>query len=83
MLAERAEHPVVIGDDNAVGRLVERHGLGRTADPTDPAALREAILSIAADQGAPARYEESLRRSAEERHGDRFAGEVRGAFGLR
>jgi hypothetical protein len=81
--ASAARTPVVIGNDNAVGRLVERHGLGRTADPTDPAALREAILSLAADEGAPARYEESLRRYAEELHGDRFAGEVRDAFGLR
>jgi len=80
--AAAARTPVVIGNDNAVGRLVERHGLGRTADPADPAALREAILSIAADPGSTARYEEDLRRYAEDLHGDRFAGEVREALGL-
>lgn len=81
--ASAARTPVVVGNDNAVGRLVERHGLGRTADPTDPAALREAILSLAGGEDAPALYEESLRRYAEELHGDRFAGEAREAFGLR
>ncbi|HEX6754033.1 MAG TPA: glycosyltransferase [Solirubrobacterales bacterium] len=80
--AAAARTPVAVGNDNAVGRLVERHGLGRTADPTDPTALREAILSIAADPGATARYEEDLRRYAEELHGDRFAAEVREALGL-
>jgi glycosyltransferase involved in cell wall biosynthesis len=81
--ASAARTPVVVGNDNAVGRLVERHDLGRTADPTDPAGLREAILSVTADGDAPGRYEESLRHYAEELHGDRFAGEVREAFGLR
>ncbi|HEX3324651.1 MAG TPA: glycosyltransferase [Solirubrobacterales bacterium] len=80
--AAAARTPVVIGSDSAVGKLVERHGLGRTANPADPAALREAILSIALDPDAPARYEDGLRHYAEELHGDRFAGEVRRALGL-
>lgn len=80
--AAAARTPVVVGNDNAVGRLVERHGLGLTADPANPKALREAILSIALDPEAPHRYEEALRRYAEELHGDRFAGEVRKALGL-
>jgi hypothetical protein len=80
--AAAARTPVVGGGDSAVGRLVERHGLGVTADPSDPGALREAILSLALDPDAPARYEESLRRYAEELHGDRFAGTVREALGL-
>ncbi len=80
--AAAARTPVVVGNDNAVGRLVERHGLGRTADPADAGALREAILSIALDPNAPRRYESGLRRYAEELHGDRFASEVREALGL-
>jgi Glycosyl transferases group 1 len=80
--AAAARTPVVVGNDSAVGRLVERHGLGTTADPSDPHALREAILALALDPNAPARYEEGLRRYAEELHGDRFAGEVREALGL-
>ena len=80
--AAAARTPVAIGNDNAVGRLVERHGLGVTANPSDPGALREAILSLALDPESPSRYEESLRRYAEELHGERFAGEVRDAFGL-
>jgi len=72
--------PVVVGNDSAVGRLVERHGLGLTADPTDPNALRAAILALAGDPGAPDRYSENLRRYAEELHGDRFPREVRNAF---
>jgi glycosyltransferase involved in cell wall biosynthesis len=77
-----ARTPVVVGNDSAVGRLVERHGLGRTADPNDPARLREAILALAGDAGAGASYEENLRRYAEELHGERFPREVRAAFGL-
>jgi hypothetical protein len=80
--AAAARTPVVVGNDSAVGRLVERHGLGITADPADPRALREAILSLALDPDAPSRYEESLRRYAEDLHGNRFAGEVREALGL-
>jgi hypothetical protein len=80
--AAAARTPVVVGNDSAVGKLVERHDLGRTADPADPAALREAILSIALDPGAPDRYAEGLRRYAEELHGDRFAAEVRDALGM-
>jgi hypothetical protein len=80
--AAAARTPVVVGNNSAVGRLVEHHRLGVTADPSDPAALREAILSLALDAGAPALYEESLRRYAEELHGDRFASAVREALGL-
>lgn len=80
--AAAARTPVVVGNDSAVGRLVERHGLGRTADPGDPVELREAILALVEDPGAPDRYAESLRRYAEELHGDRFPVEVREAFGL-
>lgn len=77
-----ARTPVVVGNDSAVGRLVEHHGLGKTADPNDPVQLREAILALAGDPGASAAYEENLRRYAEEVHGDRFPVEVRAAFGL-
>ena len=80
--AAAARTPVVVGSDSAVGHLVERHGLGLTADPADPGALREAILSLALDPTAAARYEDGLRRYAEELHGDRFAAEVRKALGL-
>jgi glycosyltransferase involved in cell wall biosynthesis len=80
--AAAARTPVVVSSDSAVGKLVERHELGRTADPADPAALREAILSIALDPEAPDRYAEGLRRYAEELHGDRFAAEVRAALGV-
>lgn len=76
-----ARTPVVVGNDSAVGHLVERHGLGRTADPNDPEALREAILALTGDTGLEG-YRENLRRYAEELHGDRFPGEVRAAFGL-
>lgn len=80
--AAAARTPVVVGNDNAVGRLVERHGLGLTADPADPGALREAILSIALNPLAPIRYEEGLRRYAEELHGERFGAAVRDALDL-
>jgi hypothetical protein len=80
--AAAAGTPVVVGNDSAVGRLVERHGLGVTADPTDPAALREAITSLANDPDSPSRYAENLRAYAEDLHGDRFPVEVREAFGL-
>lgn len=80
--AAAARTPVVVGSDSAVGRLVERHGLGVTADPADPAALREAILGLTRDSESGGRYAENLRRYAEELHGDRFPAEVRGAFGL-
>jgi len=77
-----ARTPVVVGSDNAVGRLVERHGLGLTAPPDDPAELRRAIRALAEDPDATDRYAESLRRYAEDLHGDRFPVEVRNAFGL-
>jgi glycosyltransferase involved in cell wall biosynthesis len=80
--AAAARTPVVVGSDSAVGKLVERHGLGLMADPSDPAALREAILSIAGDPESPNRYEEGLRHYAEVLHGDRFADEVRRALGV-
>ncbi len=79
--ASVARTPVVVGNDSAVGRLVERHGLGRTADPNDPLQLREAILAVARDDDA-GHYAESQRHYAEELHGDRFPVEVRTAFGL-
>lgn len=81
--AATARTPVVTGNDSAVGKLVERHGLGLTADPRDPAALREAILSVAQDPTTPERFERGLRGYAEELHGDRFAGEVRAALGFK
>jgi glycosyltransferase involved in cell wall biosynthesis len=77
-----ARTPVVVGNDSAVGRLVERHDLGLTANPSDPVELREAILALAEDPQAPDRYAENLRRYAEELHGDRFPVAVRAAFGL-
>lgn len=77
-----ARTPVVVGNDSAVGRLVERHGLGLTASPDDPAALREAIRALAEDEEAVDRYAENLRRYAEDLHGDRFPVEVRDAFEL-
>lgn len=80
--AAAARTPVVIGSGSPVGHLVERHGLGRTADPADPAALREAILSIALDPAAAEHYEASLRRYADELHGNRFSVTVREGFGL-
>jgi hypothetical protein len=80
--AAAARTPVVVSSDSPIGKQVERYGLGRTADPNDPAALREAILSIAADPAAPDRYADGLRRFAEEVHGDRFSGELRRALGL-
>jgi hypothetical protein len=76
-----ARTPVVVGNNSAVGRLVERYGLGRTADPEDPPALREAILGIVRDADAET-YRENLRRYAEEVHGNRFPAEIRDAFGL-
>jgi len=77
-----ARTPVVVGNDNVAGKLVEKHGLGLTPDPDDPGAIRAAILELAMDPDAPRRYEENLRRYAEEVHGDRFVGQVRSAFGL-
>lgn len=80
--AATAQTPVVVGSNSAIGSLVGKHSLGRTADPADPEALRQAILSIALDPEAPDRYAASLRRYAEDVHGTRFAGEVRDALGL-
>jgi glycosyltransferase involved in cell wall biosynthesis len=80
--AASARTPVVTGNDNAVGRLVERYGLGLTVDPADPDGLREAILSLAMDADAPVRFEKGLRHYAEEVHGDRFEPELRAAFGI-
>jgi hypothetical protein len=77
-----ARTPVAVGNDSAVGRLVERHDLGVAADPNDPGALREAILSAALDPKSPNRYAEGLRRYADEVHGKRFPGQVRDTFGL-
>jgi hypothetical protein len=80
--AAAARTPVVVSGNSPVGKLVERYELGRTADPSDPAALREAILSIAGDREAADRYEDGLRRYAEQLHGERFANEVRQGLGL-
>jgi hypothetical protein len=80
--AAAARTPVVVGSDSPVGRLVERHGLGRTADPRDPVALREAILTVALDPSSPERYQDNLRRYADELHGDHFAEQVRKGLGV-
>lgn len=80
--AAAARTPVVIGSGNVVAKLVEKHGLGLTPDPDDPRAIREAILALSLDPEAPPRYEESLRRYTEDVHGDRFAAQLRSAFGL-
>ena len=80
--AAGARTPVVIGDDNVVGKLVTRYGLGLTPDPNDPNAIRRAILELSLDPEGPLRYEDNLRRYAEEVHGDRFVASVRDAFEL-
>lgn len=79
--ASVARTPVVVGNDSAVGSLVERYGLGQTADPNDPLSLREAIMAIVRADDASA-YAENQRHYAEELHGDRFPIEIRDAFGL-
>ncbi len=79
--ASVARTPVVVGNDSAVGSLVERYGLGHTADPDDPLSLREAIMAIVRADDASA-YTENQRHYAEELHGARFPVEIRDAFGL-
>jgi hypothetical protein len=62
--------PVVVHARGFLGYLVRRHGLGHAVDCRDAAALRRAILELAAGNGAPA-YRENVLRFA-----SRFSGEV-------
>lgn len=80
--ASGARTPVVASGEGPVAKMVERHGLGVAADPTDPVALREAILSLAADEGAQPRYEENLRAYVEDVVGLRSVSTLREAFEL-
>ncbi len=74
--------PVVGSSQGAVGHLIREHGLGRTADPDDPGAIRDAILELALDPEAPGRYAENLRRYADGLNANKARREIRRALGL-
>jgi glycosyltransferase involved in cell wall biosynthesis len=80
--AASAGTPVVGSSKGAVGHLIREHGLGRTADPADPAAMREAILGLAQEPDAPARYADNLRRYADRLNANQARAEIRRALGL-
>jgi glycosyltransferase involved in cell wall biosynthesis len=64
--------PIVAHDVGLIGHMVREHGLGVTADCSDPAALREAVLSLTNDPGAPARFAPALREFAQRSAPERF-----------
>jgi glycosyltransferase involved in cell wall biosynthesis len=74
--------PVVGPEWGPNGSLIREYGLGLTADPADPAALRKAIFELCDDPHATAAYAANLSRYVQERGGARFRGTLRSAFGL-
>lgn len=74
--------PVVAHDYGLLAHLVRRHGLGLVVDASDPRALRRAVLELADDPGAPARYAEPLRAFAELHSEARFRERIGAPFGL-
>jgi glycosyltransferase involved in cell wall biosynthesis len=74
--------PLVSHHVGLIGHMVREHGLGVTADCSDPAALREAVLELAHDPEAPARYAPALRAFAERSAPDRFRDDLLAPLGL-
>jgi hypothetical protein len=71
---------VVAQRDGLVGHLVEEHGLGTAIDCSDPRALREAVLSFAADPDLVASHQPALRAFADRFSVDRFKEAVTAPF---
>jgi len=80
--AALAGTPVVGPSWGATGHRIREYGLGLTADPTDPAALRQAILNLIEDPEAPETYGPALADYAEKMGGRQFRNEIRRGFGL-
>jgi glycosyltransferase involved in cell wall biosynthesis len=74
--------PLVAHHVGLIGHMVREHGLGVTADCSDPSALREAVLSLANDPEAPARYAPALRAFAERSAPERFRADLLAPLGL-
>ena len=56
--------PVVAHRFGLVGYLVERHGLGLSADCTSPVEFAGALARLTGDETAPGRYADALARFA-------------------
>lgn len=73
--------PVVGPRWGLVGHLVSENGLGVTADPSDPAAIKQAILAMTTDPGVVGRFEPAMRAYVEKCGWDRFRAAVRDGVG--
>jgi glycosyltransferase involved in cell wall biosynthesis len=78
--AAQAGTPVVAHHSGLLGHEVRRHGLGLTVDCFDAGALRRAVLSLAEDRDASARYAEALSGFAARSSVEGFGQAVRAAF---
>jgi glycosyltransferase involved in cell wall biosynthesis len=74
--------PIVAHDVGLIGHMVREHGLGVTADCSNPSALRDAVLSLTDDPEAPARYAPALRAFAERSAPERFRADLLAPLGL-
>ncbi len=74
--------PVIAPDHGLVGQLMHEYGVGLTADPTDPDALRSALIELERDPDGAARYRSNLERYTRDYGGDAFRNAVRATFGL-
>ncbi len=74
--------PVIAPDHGLVGHLVREYGIGLTADPTDPEALRSALLELEQDPDGAAKYRSNLERYTSDYGGEAFRNAVRATFGL-
>ncbi len=80
--AAAAGTPVVAHDRGLMAHLVRRHGLGLVVDCTDARAFRRALLALAEDASAPARYSDALAAFTALHDEQHFRARLGAPFGL-
>ncbi len=74
--------PLIAPDHGLVGHLMREYEIGITADPTNPEALRSALLQLERDSQGAAKYRVNLERYTNDYGGEAFRNAVRATFGL-
>lgn len=80
--AAAAQTPVVSTSAGMLGHTVREYGLGLTVDPTDPAALRKAILTLTGDSESGSGFAGGMRRYLEAHSPESFRAAARAGTDL-
>jgi glycosyltransferase involved in cell wall biosynthesis len=81
-LAASAGLPVLASKHGVIGWLTRKHDTGILIDPDDSAAVADAILAIASDDGRRARYRENALRLTSAHTAEAFGNAVCDAVGI-